>query len=215
MSAMASQIIGVSMVYSTVCSGDDQRKHQSSMFPYDDVIMESSWCNFVVTAMLSLYWNPITSDDTHPPCVRFWELFTQYIYNPLLHHLFINDKFTFFVKKTICTSVRPKIRKQIIYIYIIKTCFKMTGLNHLECKAVIWGDVYPPWWSWWHKVVMPNQGCDLKPSFTNQIAKMCKNIVLWSTRPTDFSIIMWIIGGHKFLFSTLITVGFNADLVTH
>ena len=29
MSAMASQIIGISIVYSTVCSGADQRKHQS------------------------------------------------------------------------------------------------------------------------------------------------------------------------------------------
>ena len=64
MSAMASQITGVSIVYSTVCSGTDQRKHQSStslafvkvshwwlvnsphkgpvmrkMFPFDDVFM--------------------------------------------------------------------------------------------------------------------------------------------------------------------------------
>ena len=59
-SAMASQITGVSIVYSTVCSGADQRKHQSpaslacvrgihwwphkgpvtrKMFPFDDVIM--------------------------------------------------------------------------------------------------------------------------------------------------------------------------------
>ena len=63
-SAMASQITSVSSVYSTVCSGVDQRKHQSSaslafvwgihrwpvnsphkvqvtwkMFPFDDVIM--------------------------------------------------------------------------------------------------------------------------------------------------------------------------------
>ena len=63
--AMAPQITGVSSVYSTVCSGTDQRKHQSSaslafvrrvhrglvnsphkgqvtrkMFPFDDVIME-------------------------------------------------------------------------------------------------------------------------------------------------------------------------------
>ena len=30
MSAMASQITGTSIVYSTVCSGKDQRKHQSS-----------------------------------------------------------------------------------------------------------------------------------------------------------------------------------------
>ena len=65
-SVMASQITGVSIVYSTVCSGADQRKHQSSkslacvrgihrspvssphkgpvtrkMFPFDDVIMKS------------------------------------------------------------------------------------------------------------------------------------------------------------------------------
>ena len=64
MGAMASQIIGVSIVYSTVCSGADEGKHQSSgtlafvrgiprwsvnspaqrasdaeMFPFDDVIM--------------------------------------------------------------------------------------------------------------------------------------------------------------------------------
>ena len=30
MGAMASQTTGVSIVYSTVCSGTDQRKHQSS-----------------------------------------------------------------------------------------------------------------------------------------------------------------------------------------
>ena len=67
MSAMASQITGVTIVYSTVCSGAYQKKHQSSaslafvrglhrwpvnsshkgpvkrkMFPFDDVII--SWC---------------------------------------------------------------------------------------------------------------------------------------------------------------------------
>ena len=65
MNAMASQITGVSTVYSTFCSGADQRKHTSSaslaivrvihrlpvnslhkgpvtrkIFPFDDVIME-------------------------------------------------------------------------------------------------------------------------------------------------------------------------------
>ena len=52
MSAMASQVNGVSIVYSTVCSGADQRKHQSSvplafvrgihrliMFPLDEIII--------------------------------------------------------------------------------------------------------------------------------------------------------------------------------
>ena len=67
MSAMVSQIPGASIVYSTVCSGADQRKHQSSaslafvrgihrwpvnsshkgpvtrkMFPFDDVVMTTN-----------------------------------------------------------------------------------------------------------------------------------------------------------------------------
>ena len=66
MSAMASQITNLTIVYSTICLGTDQRKHQSSvslafargihrrpmnsphkgpvtrkMFPFDDVIMEA------------------------------------------------------------------------------------------------------------------------------------------------------------------------------
>ena len=68
MSATASQITGISIVYSKVCSGADQRKHQSpaslafvrgihrwpvnsphkgsvtrKMFPFDDVIMLTRW----------------------------------------------------------------------------------------------------------------------------------------------------------------------------
>ena len=68
MSAMASQITGITIIYSTVCSGVDQRKHQRSaslafvrgihrwpvnsprkgpvtrkMFPFDDVIMFTRW----------------------------------------------------------------------------------------------------------------------------------------------------------------------------
>ena len=44
MSAMASQIASLTIVYSTVYAGLDQRKHQSwpitrKMFPFDDVIM--------------------------------------------------------------------------------------------------------------------------------------------------------------------------------
>ena len=78
MSAMASQIIGVSMDCSTVSSGPDQRKHQSSaslafvrgihrwpvnfshkrpvtrkMFPFDDVIMFVVQC---ATESLSVSW---------------------------------------------------------------------------------------------------------------------------------------------------------------
>ena len=72
MSAMASHITGVSIVYSYVCSGADQRKHQSSpslafvweihrwlvnsphsgpvmwkMFPFDDVIMFADIFTFI------------------------------------------------------------------------------------------------------------------------------------------------------------------------
>ena len=72
MSAMASQITSLMIVYSTVYSGADQRKHQSSaslafvqgihrgpvnsphkgpvtweMFPFDDVIMGTNWQKFV------------------------------------------------------------------------------------------------------------------------------------------------------------------------
>ena len=36
---MASQITSLTIVYLTVCSGAHQRKHQSSAFPFDDVIM--------------------------------------------------------------------------------------------------------------------------------------------------------------------------------
>ena len=55
MSMVVSQITGISIVYSTVCSGTDQRKHQSSaspvtsegpgtwkMFPFHDTIMIST-----------------------------------------------------------------------------------------------------------------------------------------------------------------------------
>ena len=45
MSAMASQIIGISIVYSTVCSGADQRKHQSpaSLACVGDVNSPHKW----------------------------------------------------------------------------------------------------------------------------------------------------------------------------
>ena len=78
MSAMVSQINGVSIVYSNVCSGADQRKHQSSsasmalwgeftvdqwkgpvtrkMFPFDDVItMLKLWGNTLWCISLSIY----------------------------------------------------------------------------------------------------------------------------------------------------------------
>ena len=72
MSAMSSQITGVSIVFSNVCSGADQRKHQSSasglyegnspvtvnsphkrsvarkMFPFDDVIMRDTNLNISI-----------------------------------------------------------------------------------------------------------------------------------------------------------------------
>ena len=86
MGVMASQITGVAMDYSTVCSGADQRKHQSSaslvfvrgihqwpvnspckgpvtrkMFPFDDVITACTSYSvgvLQIIAILSLAFNP-------------------------------------------------------------------------------------------------------------------------------------------------------------
>ena len=80
-SAMASQIIGVSIVCTVVCSGEDQRKHQSSaslafvrgihwwpvnspqegpvmrkMFPFDDVLMTSQQTLPGATSQVSFPW---------------------------------------------------------------------------------------------------------------------------------------------------------------
>ena len=86
MSPVVSQINGVSIVYSTVCSGADQRKHQSSaslvfvmgihrwavnsphkgpvtrkLFPFDDVIVcwstDSTWlCNIYGSLTTTVTW---------------------------------------------------------------------------------------------------------------------------------------------------------------
>ena len=95
MSTLASQITGVSMVCSTVCSGADQRKHESSaslafvggihrwpvnaphkepvtrkMFPFDDVIMiRPRGCHFIAPlhAWLARGTNKFVSFNSSPP----------------------------------------------------------------------------------------------------------------------------------------------------
>ena len=74
MSIMAFQITGVSMVCSTVCSGADQRKHQSSaslafvrrilrwpvmrkMFPFDDVMQGENLTRKLLSLYLDLFFN--------------------------------------------------------------------------------------------------------------------------------------------------------------
>ena len=90
MSAMASQITGVSIVYSIVCSGADQREQQSSaslafvrgihrrvtrkMFPFDDVIMIKSFSfsrNSILEFRFVFLWGLSTtkSDQSNPV---FW-----------------------------------------------------------------------------------------------------------------------------------------------
>ena len=83
MRAMASQITSISIldIYSTVFSGADQRKHQSSsslafvrgihqspvnsphkwpvtqkMYPFDDVIMKTAWCGQPIRSTEFLWW---------------------------------------------------------------------------------------------------------------------------------------------------------------
>ena len=93
MSAMASQITSVTIVYTTVYSGADQRKYQSSaslafvwgihrwpvnsphkgpvtrkMFPFDDVIMPSK--GSFVTEYLQYQWNKIKSIDHILSCLN-------------------------------------------------------------------------------------------------------------------------------------------------
>ena len=46
MIAVTSQITGVSIVYSTVCSGADQRKHQSSASSNGNIFRVTTWINF-------------------------------------------------------------------------------------------------------------------------------------------------------------------------
>ena len=72
MNVLASQVTGVSIVCSTVCSGADQRKYQSSaslafvggihrwasyteMFPFDDVIMHNTDVNNTFPAVVILW----------------------------------------------------------------------------------------------------------------------------------------------------------------
>ena len=89
MNAMASQINSFTIVYSTVDSGSDQRKHQSSvplafvggikrspvnsprkrrkMFPFDDVIM-TLWCNDESDeSLVNLSLIQCVSDTLHNP----------------------------------------------------------------------------------------------------------------------------------------------------
>ena len=68
MGAMASQITSLTIVYSTVYSGADERKHQSSaslvyvrkrlvkrkMFPFDDVIM-GAWMSIYILLETNLF----------------------------------------------------------------------------------------------------------------------------------------------------------------
>ena len=107
MSTMASQITGVSIVYSTICSGGDQRKHQSStslafmrgihrwpvnsphkrpitrkMFPFDDVIMTAmTQCHKYTYRVCLLYKSRHSSNKPHDvPLPLFWHVSAPYHY---------------------------------------------------------------------------------------------------------------------------------------
>ena len=93
---MASQITGVSIVYTAVCTGGDQRKHQSStsltfvrwvhrwpvpslhkglttrkMFPFDDVIVENiSKCITWISWHANHNWNEISQKHLQLYCIK-------------------------------------------------------------------------------------------------------------------------------------------------
>ena len=116
MSVMESQITGVSIVYSTVCSGQDQRKHQSSaslafvkgihrcpvnsqhkgpetlkMFLFDDVIIDTttSWSPFLVGAN-----HPFTLHTQQRGCWWHFDAKGQGISN---HDIDINNIFVILI----------------------------------------------------------------------------------------------------------------------
>ena len=103
MSVVASQITGVSIVYSNVCSGADQRKYQGSvslifvrgihrslmnsmhkgpvtrkMFPFDDVIMMMYRRQILFNSQKTLRYSPSNCRDMECPVFVFgkWIKFT-------------------------------------------------------------------------------------------------------------------------------------------
>ena len=117
MGAMASQITSLAIVYSTVYSGADQRKHQSSaspafvrgihqwpvnsphkwplmrkMFPFDDVIMNTTLCNEIVS-------NVTRRGVTWPTHTR------TYIYNI---NIIITENRCFDVNDYLITNLLPR-----------------------------------------------------------------------------------------------------------
>ena len=141
MGAIASQITSLTIVYSTVYSDTDQRKHQSSawlafvrgihrrlvncphkcpvtrkIFPFDDVIMIPSHFNQSMCPACWIKWNLYLMIIT----LMCW-IWTQHLLNMAFHysrHLLLNY--------WIC--------------HWVVVCFQMTG-NSLELLQYIWGKV--------------------------------------------------------------------------
>ena len=115
MSAMASQITGISMVCSTVCSGTDQRKHQRSaslpyvrgiqqwpmnsphkwpitrkMFPFDDVIMG--------------YWQMLGESLTWVPGERFQNTYELLSVRALENSILYKNQILHCVSKIFCVE---------------------------------------------------------------------------------------------------------------
>ena len=111
MSAMASQITGVSIVYQIVCSGEDQRKHQSTaslafvrriyrwpmnsphkgivrrkMFPFDDVIMMKKSVDKTVNVFTHCCLKVLVKARIWP---RFWGVVMRKVME-IHHHLSAN-----------------------------------------------------------------------------------------------------------------------------
>ena len=142
MSAMASQITSVSIVYSTICSGAEQGKHQSSeslafvrgihrafpaqhkgpvtrkIFPFDDVIMKLH----IIVALFSDQWISEQSDSV------LWKVF--------LCHYFIMRYFRLtcirMIPKT-CSNSSSCIHRNIMQ--IIPTIWRVILFYHSFCRS--------------------------------------------------------------------------------
>ena len=150
MSVMASQITCVSIVYLTVCSGADQRKHQSSaslafvreinrwpvnsphkgpvtqkMFPFDDVIMEINPHKIMQMNAKVYSWLASAYDW----CV--WGIFEEHTRHSLSQHNLSNGNILCgFMLNHAYTSLKFELQYYSLNMHIFLLCFVLIWLYH-------------------------------------------------------------------------------------
>ena len=141
MSAMASQITSLTIVFSTVCLGADQRKHQSSaslafvwegpitrkMFPFDDIIME-----FQGLTLLR---------NEHPwPKYESWQIYRNSVricIKSTLKRDILNTCLTHFEQHIFSKSVAQKVFNTVIWaLYLAWDIFVVAPCRRRQCMGI-------------------------------------------------------------------------------